>query len=153
MHKDLVLNAFEKAKRDAKEATGVNMSVTGLSKIISDYMMEECHFQYHEKSLRNKYKLALKKDEDEEVELKSSVANCLCCYLGYENYAEFILNKNQQENSAEVMQAVAVEEEYKEERIVKKESSIREKIKIIIHKNKVTLIFLCVVFVDLFQIA
>ena len=51
------------------------------------------------------------------------------------------------------MQAVAVEEEYKEERIVKKESSIREKIKIIIHKNKVTLIFLCVVFVDLFQIA
>lgn len=137
MHKELVLSAFKKAKREVKEATGVNMSVTGLSKRISDYMMEECHFQYHEKSLRNKYNIALKNEQD--VELKSSVANCLCCYLGYENYAEFILKNNIQETTTEIIENVSVHKE-------KKRTSMGEKLKIVIQKNKVTLIFCSLIF-------
>ncbi|QHI37059.1 hypothetical protein IMCC3317_24370 [Kordia antarctica] len=149
MHKDLVLNAFKKARREVKEATGVNMSVTGLSKQISDYMMEECRFQYHEKSLRNKYNIAVK---DELIELKSSVANCLCCYLGYENYAEFILKNNRQEADIKTVEKVFVTDKIKEDFRVKKEPSMGEKLKIIINKNKVTLIFLLVIFIDVFQI-
>jgi hypothetical protein len=139
MHKELVLSAFKKARREAKEATGVNMSVTGIAKRISDYMMDECHFQYHEKSLRNKYNLALKNGQD--VELKSSVANCLCCYLGYENYAEFIMKNNVQETITEIVEHVSIEEE-----TPKKEPSIGEKLKIVIQKNKVTLIFCSLIF-------
>ena len=126
MHKELVLSAFKKARKEVKEATGVNMSVTGLSKIISDYMMDECHFQYHEKSLRNKYNVALKNEQD--VALKSSVANCLCCYLGYENYAEFILKNSIQETTTEIVEDVSLNAES----IFKKESSMGEKLKIVI---------------------
>lgn len=149
MHKDLVLNAFKKARREVKEATGVNMSVTGLSKQISDYMMEECHFQYHEKSLRNKYNIAVK---DELIELKNSVANCLCCYLGYENYTEFVLENNRQETDIETVEKVFVTDEKKEDFRNRKETSMGEKLKIIIHKNKVTLIFLLVIFFDVFRV-
>lgn len=140
MHKELVLSAFKKAKKEVKEATGVNMSVTGLSKRISDYMMEECHFQYHEKSLRNKYNIALKNEQD--VELKSSVANCLCCYLDYENYAEFILKNTIQETTTEIVEDVTLDKE----NTFKKEPSMGEKLKIVIQKNKVTLIFCSLVF-------
>ncbi len=146
MHKELVLSAFEKARKEVKKATGVNMSVTGLSKRISDYMMEECRFQYHEKSLRNKYNVALKNEYD--VELKSSVANCLCCYLGYENYAEFILKNNVQETTTKITENVSLyqEEEETAKDTFKKEPSIGEKLKIVIQKNKVTLIFCSLIF-------
>jgi len=137
MHRELVLSAFEKARKEVKEATGATMSITGLSRKISDYMMNECHFQYHEKSLRNKYNMAMK---DETVALKSSVANCLCCYLGYKNYATFIIEKNNSQilmQPAEIIPAETVLEQNK----VKKEVSMGEKLKIVIQKNKITLIF------------
>jgi hypothetical protein len=134
MHRELVLSAFKKAKKEVKEETGVTMSITGLSKKISDYMMDECHFQYHEKSLRNKYNIAMK---EEEIELKSSVANCLCCYLGYENYAAFIIEKNNQEIATQPAEIIPAETVFKQ----KKEASMGEKLKIVIQKNKITLIF------------
>ncbi|MEM6684242.1 MAG: hypothetical protein AAF617_00490 [Bacteroidota bacterium] len=133
MHRDLVLFAFKKAKKEVQEATGVTMSVTGLSKKISDYLMDEYHFQYHEKSLRNKYNIAVK---EEMVELKSSVANYLCRYLGYENYADFILEKDKETNPV-----ITAEAEVVETTKIRREPSMGEKLKIIIQKNKVTLIF------------
>ncbi|WP_298520755.1 hypothetical protein [uncultured Kordia sp.] len=133
MHKELVLSAFEKAKKEVKEATGVTMSITGLSKKISDYMMDECRFQYHEKSLRNKYNIAA---SGEIVELKSSVANCLCNYLGYENYADFILEREKEMNPIETAEAEIIESQQ-----IRKQSSMGEKLKIVIQKNKVTLFF------------
>ncbi|MGH1384835.1 hypothetical protein [Kordia sp.] len=135
MHRELVLSAFKKARKEVKEETGVTMSITGLSKKISDYMMDECHFQYHEKSLRNKYNIAMK---GEEVELKSSVANCLCCYLGYENYAAFIVEKNNQEIATQPAEIIPAETALER---AKKEVSMGEKLKIVIQKNKITLIF------------
>ena len=102
MHRELVLSAFEKAKKEVKEATGVDMSITGISKKISDFLMNEFHFQYHEKSLRNKYNSALK---EETVALKSAVADCLCRYLGFENYTEFILEKDKELNPIETAEA------------------------------------------------
>ncbi|WP_420570640.1 hypothetical protein [Kordia sp.] len=143
MHKNLVLSAFEKAKKEIREATGVNMSITGLSKQISDYMMEECRFQYHEKSLRNKYNTAIK---GETVELKSSVANCLCNYLGYNSYADFILKNRQLEVPKQVSENVSIEHAELNNNIIRKEPSMSEKLKIIIQKNKVTLIFCSLVF-------
>lgn len=133
MHRELVLSAFKKARKEVKEATGVTMSTTGLSKKISDYLMDRFHFQYHEKSLRNKYNMAVK---EETVELKSSVANYLCRYLGYENYADFILEKDKEANLIETANAEVVETGN-----IKKEPTMGEKLKIIIQKNKVTLIF------------
>lgn len=133
MHKELVLSAFNKAKKEVLEATGVKMSVTGLSKKISDFLMDECHFQYHEKSLRNKYNLAVK---EESVELKSAVANNLCRYLGYENYSDFILEKEKEANPV-----ITAEAEVVEANKLRREPSMGEKLKIIIQKNKVTLIF------------
>ena len=134
MHRELVLSAFKKAKKEVKEETGVTMSITGISKKISDYMMDECHFQYHEKSLRNKYNIAMK---EEEIELKSSVANCLCCYLGYENYAAFIVEKNNQEIATQPTEIIPIQTALEE----RKETSMGEKLKIVIQKNKITLIF------------
>lgn len=138
MHKELVLSAFKKAKKEVQEATGVTMSITGLSKKISDYLMNEFHFQYHEKSLRNKYNLAVK---EETVELKSSVANYLCRYLGYENYADFIVEKDKETNPIETAEAEVIETSE-----IHKEPSMGEKLKIIIQKNKVTLIFQLLLF-------
>lgn len=141
MHKDLIISAFDKAKKDEKEETGVTMSITGLSKKISDFMLEECRFQYHEKSLRNKYKAAQK---NEDVELKSAVANCLCRYLEYESYTEFVMkNAGQVTNEPPEMKSV-LNGAYVEKK-EKKEISMGEKLKIIIQKNKVTLIF-CLLF-------
>lgn len=147
MHKNLVMKAFDKARKEVKEATGVNMSITGLSKKISDYMMDECHFQYHEKSLRNKYKLA---KNDEIVELKSSVANCLCLYLGYESYANFILENNLGKTETELSENGITEYEEKEGHRLKKVPSMGEKLKIVIQKNKVTLIFCSLIFLVFF---
>lgn len=148
MHKELVLRAFDKAQKEVKEATGANMSVTGLSKQISDFMMEECHFQYHEKSLRNKYNLAMK---GEIVALKSSVANCLCCYLGYDSYAEFIL-KNSPQETTKLPEDVTIAHTPQVERSLKKGTTVGEKLKIVIHKNKVTLIFSLVLFCDFLSV-
>lgn len=136
MHKELVLNAFEKAKKEAEIATGIVPSITALSKHISDYMFEECKFQYHEKSLRNKYKLA-SSDTETNIELKSGVVNCLCQYLGYGNYAEFIRNETKHEETI----SLDYEENFTVKEEAKKTKSINEKLKIVIQKNKVTLIF------------
>ncbi|MEM6718626.1 MAG: hypothetical protein AAF611_04910 [Bacteroidota bacterium] len=144
MHKELVLSAFKKAKKEVQEATGVTMSVTGLSKKISDYLMDEYHFQYHEKSLRNKYNLAVK---EEIVELKSSVANYLCRYLGFNNYADFIVEKEKEANPIETAEAELIETDK-----MQREPTMGEKLKIIIQKNKVTLIFSGLIFGFLFLI-
>lgn len=144
MHKQLVLSAFKKAKEEARAATGVNMSVTALAKKISDYMLEECRFQYHEKSLRNKYNSAVK--ENETLELKSAVANCLCCYLGYKNYEEFVIKNDVHTASFSVAEHKA-DTPVKTSKIVNPEpTSFGEKLKIVIHKNKVTLIFCSLIF-------
>ncbi|WP_046743007.1 hypothetical protein [Kordia zhangzhouensis] len=148
MHRDLIISAFDKAKKDEKEETGVNMSVTGLSKRISDFMLEECHFQYHEKSLRNKLKAAQK---DEPVELKAPVANCLCKYLDYENYADFVMK-----NSNQITQELHENERFIDsgflKKKIKKEVSMGEKLKIVIQKNKVTLIFCLFVIIGFFSL-
>ncbi|WP_046756278.1 hypothetical protein [Kordia jejudonensis] len=144
MHRELVLSAFKKAREEAKTATGVNMSVTALAKKISDYMLEECRFQYHEKSLRNKYNLALKATEN--LELKSAVANCLCCYLGYKNYEEFVIKNDVQAETFSVTEH-KISAPVKTAKTVKPEpTSFGEKLKIVIHKNKVTLIFCSLIF-------
>ncbi len=142
MHRELVLSAFKKAREEVKKATGVTMSTTGLSKKISDFLMDEYHFQYHEKSLRNKYNLALK---EEKVALKSSVANFLCRYLGYENYTAFIVEKDKEANPIETAEAEVIETG-----AIRKEASMGEKLKIIIQKNKVTLIFQQLMFLTYF---
>ena len=138
MHKELVLNAFKKAKEEAKIATGVNLSITALAKNISDYMLEECRFQYHEKSLRNKYNLALK---SEVLELKSAVANCLCCYLGYKNYEEFVINNGTKQETFSISEHKLERPVKTAKKIMNDSTSISEKLKIIIQNNKVTLFF------------
>jgi hypothetical protein len=148
MHKQLVLSAFKKAKEDAKTATGVNMSVTALAKKISDYMLEECRFQYHEKSLRNKYNLALK--DDDPLELQNAVANCLCCYLGHKNYEEFIMRNGFNKESPTIIEQKFEELTAYKEEMKEKLPSIGEKLKIVIHKNKVTLIFCSLIFLIYF---
>ncbi len=144
MHKQLVLSAFKKAKEEAKAATGVNMSITALAKKISDYMLEECRFQYHEKSLRNKYNLASKENDD--LELKSAVANCLCCYLGYKNYEEFVIKNGLTKEEFSITEHKLESPVRTSKKIKSDTTSISEKLKIVIHKNKVTLIFCSLIF-------
>jgi len=139
MHKQLVLSAFKKAKEEAKAATGVNMSITALAKKISDYMLEECRFQYHEKSLRNKYNLASR--EDETLELKSAVANCLCCYLGHKNYEEFVMKNGVKKETFSITEHKLDSSVKIAKKVTTESTSIGEKLKIVIHNNKVTLIF------------
>ncbi len=84
MHSNLLQQAFQKA-----QDTISSDKPTHLSRHLSDYIFEDSHEQFGEKSLRNYYKRLL---ENQEVCLKPFVVQSLCHYLGYESYDAYIVN-------------------------------------------------------------
>ncbi|MGJ8593301.1 MAG: hypothetical protein ACSHXF_12180 [Aquaticitalea sp.] len=84
MHSNLLHQAFQKA-----QDTISSDKPTHLSRHLSDYILEDSHEPFGEKSLRNYYNRIF---DDEEVCLKPFVVLSLCHYLGYANYEAYILN-------------------------------------------------------------
>ncbi|WP_397446925.1 hypothetical protein [Polaribacter sp. R77954] len=92
MHKKLILKVFEKAKKDQEKETGVIASTSKLSERISETLLNNYKCVFGEKSLRVLYNKA-KISNDEKLEIKQlKVIECLCKYLGYENYIDFVNN-------------------------------------------------------------
>jgi hypothetical protein len=88
MHKELIILAFEKAKKD----TG-SEKLTRLSNHLSDFIQEDSGEVYGEKSLRINYNL-VRQENEKQIEFKSYVIESLSHYLGYENYLEFVKEKS-----------------------------------------------------------
>lgn len=93
MHKEVIIKAFEKAKKEEKKETGIASSVTKCAKRLSAIIFENNNFSYHERSLINLYKHACSEGSNTEPEIKQpQVVNALCNYLGFKNYEDFVLN-------------------------------------------------------------
>ncbi|TYP99021.1 hypothetical protein C7447_102339 [Tenacibaculum adriaticum] len=90
MHKKLILLAFQKAKNDEENETGIIASTTKLSERISAILWNQFKCTFGEKSLRNLYKDAINSEEII-IEIKQpKVTQALCKYVGFDNYADFI---------------------------------------------------------------
>lgn len=95
MHKNLVSQAFQKAKADLGSD-----KITHLSKHLSDYIVEDSKAPYGEKALRISYN-KISKNTNEKIYLKEHAAEALSRYLGFINYADF-LQKNSNEHSSKI---------------------------------------------------
>lgn len=88
-HKDLILEAFKKAKSYLVEKGIQSPSKSGVAEVLSDYIEQECKFQFGERRLRDYYNEALK---DEAIEIKQqAVRDGLAKYLGYENFRDLLI--------------------------------------------------------------
>ena len=96
MHKEVIIKAFEKAKKEEKTETGIESSVTKCAKRLSAIIFEKNNFPYHERSLINLYKHACNQGSKTDPVIKQpQVVNALCNYLGFKNYEDFVLNNYQ----------------------------------------------------------
>jgi hypothetical protein len=91
MHKKIILRAFEKARKEEVKETGVIPSIAKSASRLSDFISEDGNGPFGEKSLRNLYNLAANED-GEHVQIKQpQVVNALCKYLGFDDYAAFLI--------------------------------------------------------------
>ena len=88
-HKNLILEAFKKANAYLAENGILSPSKSGVAEVLSDYIEQECNFQFGERRLRDYYNDALK---DEKLEIKQqAVRDGLAKYLGYENFRDLLI--------------------------------------------------------------
>ncbi len=107
-HKNLILEAFKKATTYLVENGIQSPSKSGVAEVLSDYIEQECNFQFGERRLRDYYNEALK---DEAIEIKQqAVRDGLAKYLGYEDFRDLLIRTTeskkdlQTENFAEIPQ-------------------------------------------------
>jgi hypothetical protein len=91
MHRDIVIEAFEKAKVEESKENGTEASVVKWAERISDYISNVGKFSYGERSLRNFYRDATGDKGNEVVINKPEVVQVLCQYLGYDSYVEYVV--------------------------------------------------------------
>lgn len=93
MHKELIIAAFEKAKKELK-GLGVKEPSNHQAAIhISDFMVDVIDFSISKKSISTYYKSAIEIPESEDINISQiRVVQGLCKYLGYPAYKDFILN-------------------------------------------------------------
>lgn len=97
MHRELIIKAFEKAKKEVQ-----SVKLTHSSSHLSDYISEESGVVYGEKSLRTYYKKAIGNSEDN-IEFKEYVKESLSKFLGYDDYQHYLkenLPKRKQNNNS-----------------------------------------------------
>lgn len=82
----ILMLAFEKAKEEIGSTTK-----THLSQHLSDVLLEDYKYQISERTLRDYY-TNYKNDVSPKEDLKPKLISCLCQYLGYKDYADFIRN-------------------------------------------------------------
>lgn len=82
----ILILAFEKAREEIGSTTK-----THLSKHLSDVLLEDYKYQISERTLRDYY-TNYKNNNTAQEDLKPKLISCLCQYLGYKDYADFIQN-------------------------------------------------------------
>jgi len=96
MSKEILFRAFEKAKEEIGSSRK-----THLSTHLSDVLEEKYGLFINERTLRDYYTNLKKNEDDYFTELKPRLTERLCNYLGYGNYANFVLD-NPGENFSNV---------------------------------------------------
>ena len=107
MHRDIIISAFAKAKKEEHKETGREGSTNKASERISAYISNISDIPYSSRSLRNALNDASDLSKTVEI-LQPKVLNTLCMYLGYENYSGYLKtnsvdNPTAQEFKAEVL--------------------------------------------------
>ncbi|MDL5515053.1 hypothetical protein QSE00_24800 [Arenibacter sp. M-2] len=87
MSKELITLVFEKAEKE----TGSTVK-TRLAQHLSDILLEEYKYQISERRLRDYYTNYVEKEESTNEELRPKLLEGLCNYLGYDNYAGFVVD-------------------------------------------------------------
>ncbi|WP_040281046.1 hypothetical protein [Psychroserpens damuponensis] len=103
MHKEVVIEAFLKAKEN-EEKKGIRApSNHRLSIVLSAYITEEMKFSFGERSLKNYYNDALEfENTNEDINISHlKVLNGLCKYLGYINYEDYVLSQKKDDHKEE----------------------------------------------------
>ena len=93
MHRNLLNEAFKKAKKELN-----SNKITHLSQHLSSYIVEDCKEPYGEKTLRINYKKILE-TSDEKIYLKEFAAEALSHYLGYSSFTDFVQKNSNEQNS------------------------------------------------------
>jgi hypothetical protein len=92
MHRDIIVSAFAKAKKEAFEEHGIQVSTNKAAERISDFISENSKVPFGAKSLRLLHNKT--KDTSESVEVKQpQVVVALCNYLAYDSYEAYALSK------------------------------------------------------------
>ncbi|MCL7754994.1 hypothetical protein [Polaribacter sp. Z022] len=92
MHQKLILEAFEKARKDEEMETGISVSNHKVSERISDILFNDYKCTFGDKSLRILFNEARDNNEKKVIIKQQIVINSLCKYLGYDNYIDFVEN-------------------------------------------------------------
>ncbi len=92
MHQKLILEAFEKARKDEEMETGISVSNHKVSERISDILFNDYKCTFGDKSLRILFNEARDNNEKKVVIKQQIVINSLCKYVGYDNYIDFVEN-------------------------------------------------------------
>lgn len=87
MSKEVLFRAFKKAKEDIGSSRK-----THLSTHLADVLEEKYGLFINERTLRDYYTNFKKNEDDYFTELKPRLIERLCNYLGYGNYANFVLD-------------------------------------------------------------
>ncbi|MEM8998982.1 MAG: hypothetical protein AAGB24_01865 [Bacteroidota bacterium] len=87
----LLILAFEKAEKEIG-----SIKKTHLAQHLSDLLQEDYEYSISERTLRDYYTNYKNDTIGKQEDLKPKLIACLCDYLGYKNYADFI-NQNQGE--------------------------------------------------------
>ncbi len=89
MHRDIILSAFAKAKKDEHEEFGVKASTAKAASRISAYISNHSKVPYGDRILRDAFKKA--KNLNDTVEIKQpQVLVAMCKYLGFEDYKAYL---------------------------------------------------------------
>lgn len=98
MHKELIIAAFEKAKKELNAKGGIDPSTHQASIVISNYLGEDFGFRFGERRLSDYYREAVKLDLENNVNISQiKVVEGICQYLGYSNYEKFITDTVEKE--------------------------------------------------------
>lgn len=89
MHRDIIVSAFAKAKKEEVDETGLEGSNNKASERISAYISNVSDIPYSSRSLRNALNDASDPSKAVEI-LQPKVLNALCMYIGFENYQDYL---------------------------------------------------------------
>ena len=99
MHRNLILEAFQKAMAQEKEIGLLSPSKSKAAQLLSDYIEQEFKFQFGERRLRDYFNAA---SQGEDIELKQkAVRDGLAKYLGHESYRDFSVSTSEEEKDLE----------------------------------------------------
>ncbi|WP_242156379.1 hypothetical protein [Aestuariivivens sediminis] len=96
MHKNLIIDAFEKARHDLVKEGHNKPSKVAISEKLSDYISEHTKTELGERRFRDYYDHALELNSDKGKDIKIQqyeIVSGLCNYLGYGNYEDYKSNK------------------------------------------------------------